>query len=286
MFQPLISIIIPCYNQELYLSECLQSVLHQIYTNWECLVIDDGSTDDSETIALKYVEKDPRFTYYKTKNGGPSQARNFGLRECKGNLILFLDGDDLLHKEKLSKSVAYLGENDMIISNFEMLSDGLIFPPFSDITKHEINLENIVSKWDIDFNIPIHCIIFKKELIKEIVFKEELKAKEDWIFWITLFNENNPSVSFVDEPLVIYRQHSKGISKNFVSVYNDNKTAHDFVFESFDERIKKLVFKKINTQNFILNNENLNQKIYIRQLQNTKILKYYLKIKSLWYHKK
>ena len=79
-----ISIIVPCYNQVQYLDECLQSVLDQTYTNWECLIIDDGSPDNTEDLAKIWVEKDERFHYFKKENGGVSSARNFGIEKAKG----------------------------------------------------------------------------------------------------------------------------------------------------------------------------------------------------------
>ncbi|MCX8522325.1 glycosyltransferase [Chryseobacterium formosus] len=286
MSQAFISIIVPCYNQENYLNECLESVFKQTYSDWECFIINDGSTDNSEAIAKNWTLKDSRFKYYKKINEGPSAARNLGLEKSFGNWILFLDGDDVMSEDKLHTSLSYSENHDMIISNFEMLTGNITSKPFSDLKKYEINLENIVRRWDIDFNIPIHTILFKRDLIKTITFKKELKAKEDWIFWISIFSKNTPSVHFIDEALVKYRQHQNGISKNFISVYNDSQKANEFIFNTFEDNIKKMLFERLNTQNYILNNENLNQKNYIRQLQNTKVLKYYLKFKSLWYPKK
>lgn len=283
---PLISIIIPCYNQAEYLHECLESVFNQNYEHWECLIIDDGSTDKSEISAQNWAAKDSRFKYFKKINAGPSSARNLGLNNSLGDWILFLDGDDVIDKEKLSKSISNSDNYDMVISNFKMLTGEIISEPFSDLKRYEINLENIVSRWDIDFNIPIHCILFRKDLIGTISFREELNAKEDWIFWISIFSKNNPKIFFIDEALVFYRQHLNGISKKFIRVYQDNKAANQYIFKAFKDEVRMMLFQRINEQNFILNNENLNQKNYIRQLQSTKVLKYYLKIKRLWYTKK
>ena len=96
-----ISIIVPCYNQVQYLDECLQSVLDQTYTNWECLIIDDGSPDNTEDLAKIWVEKDERFHYFKKENGGVSSARNFGIEKSTGIYILPLDGDDKIAENYL-----------------------------------------------------------------------------------------------------------------------------------------------------------------------------------------
>ena len=96
-----ISIIVPCYNQAQYLDECLQSVLEQTYENWECIIVNDGSPDDTEVVAKKWLEKDNRFQYLYKKNGGLSSARNAGIKQAKGVYIQLLDSDDLLQKDKL-----------------------------------------------------------------------------------------------------------------------------------------------------------------------------------------
>ncbi len=89
-----ISIIVPCFNQAQYLDEALQSVLEQTYINWECIIVNDGSPDNTEEIAKKWTEKDKRFKYLYQDNGGLSSARNFGINNANGEYILPLDADD------------------------------------------------------------------------------------------------------------------------------------------------------------------------------------------------
>lgn len=84
MGNPLISIIIPCYNQAQYLPETLQSVMEQVYPNWECLIVNDGSPDNTEEIALDWCRKDTRFRYLSKPNGGLSDTRNFGIKHSSG----------------------------------------------------------------------------------------------------------------------------------------------------------------------------------------------------------
>ena len=98
---PLISIIVPCYNQARYLDECLQSVLEQTYQNWECIIVNDGSPDSTEAVALKWTAQDPRFRYVLKKNGGLSSARNAGIEVAGGQWILPLDADDRISNHYL-----------------------------------------------------------------------------------------------------------------------------------------------------------------------------------------
>ena len=109
----LVSIIIPVYNQEKYLAETLNSVLNQTYSNWECVLVNDGSTDNSVAILQPFLTQDNRFYFINSENKGVSNARNLALQQTKGKYVLFLDGDDLIHPEKIN----------LAISNFQKDSD-------------------------------------------------------------------------------------------------------------------------------------------------------------------
>ena len=126
-----ISVIVPCYNQEAFLDESLASVANQTYTNWECIIVDDGSTDSSALIAKAWQEKDARFKYFYQENKRLSGARNTGLTLAQGDLIQFLDGDDLLQPTKMEESVeAFKREQcDIVVSNFSEIHKGKQRPP-------------------------------------------------------------------------------------------------------------------------------------------------------------
>ena len=102
---PIVSIIIPCYNQAKYLSETLDSVLNQTYQDWECIIINDGSSDNTEDIAKKYCANDSRFFYIYQDNQGVVAARNNAISQSHGKYILPLDGDDIIHKRYLEVAV-------------------------------------------------------------------------------------------------------------------------------------------------------------------------------------
>ena len=112
----LVSIIVPCYNQAYFLSEALESVLNQTYSNWECIIVNDGSPDNTKTVASKWCDKDKRFNYVEKKNGGLSSARNAGIAISKGEYILPLDADDIIHESFLSKLVPVLENDDALAS--------------------------------------------------------------------------------------------------------------------------------------------------------------------------
>lgn len=105
MTPPLISIIVPCYNQAEYLDECLQSVLDQTYYNWECIIVNDGSSDNTEIVAQQWLNKDGRFKYSAKENAGLSLARNTGIANTNGEFILPLDADDKIGKDYCTKAI-------------------------------------------------------------------------------------------------------------------------------------------------------------------------------------
>ncbi len=98
-----ISIIVPVYNAEAHVAECLSSIQSQTFKDWECICVDDGSTDESPSIVEQFALNDPRFRLIQQKNGGPGVARNTGLESAKGESFTFVDADDLVHPEMLKR---------------------------------------------------------------------------------------------------------------------------------------------------------------------------------------
>lgn len=107
----LVSIIIPCYNTEFTLEETLQSVINQNYDNWEAVMVNDGSKDNLEQVALEYTKKDKRFIYFKKENGGLGSARNFGIQKAKGQFILPLDSDNKMRPNFLKDAIKIFNDN-------------------------------------------------------------------------------------------------------------------------------------------------------------------------------
>ena len=213
-----ITVIVPCFNQGKFLDNSLGSIYNQTYSKWECLIIDDGSTDDTKDIALSWCQIDSRFIYQYQVNKGLSSARNIGLQISSGDYIQFLDADDYLVGEKLNRSIEIMkmqSETDIVITNFKMFSDNVknTTLPFCDLDAHQYNLESILFNWEKKFSIPIHCALFKSELFENFRFPEELRAKEDWVMWLSMFKEN-PNYFYLDEQLVLYREHSDNMTKN------------------------------------------------------------------------
>jgi len=217
---PIVSIIVPCYNQAKYLDEALQSVMDQNYQDWECVIVNDGSSDHTEAIAQKWIANDTRFKYVYKENGGLSSARNAGLKVIKGDYIQFLDADDILDVNKLELSLAECekvinSKSKVVISNFRMFTTdkNSSTNPFCELKQEYFTFKELLFGWDYEFSIPIHCGFFQKSLLDGFKFPEELKAKEDWIMWLSIF-KREPYVFFIDSTLTFYRIHEYNMTKD------------------------------------------------------------------------
>jgi glycosyltransferase involved in cell wall biosynthesis len=209
MSTPKVSIIVPCYNQAQYLDEALQSVLNQTYQNWECLIVNDGSPDNTEEVAEKWADLDTRFIYLCKKNGGVSSARNFGIEKSKGAYLQFLDSDDYLDKEKLELSLQEMEKNkevNLVISNFRMftINHKKTTKPFCKLNAQLFTFENMLYQWNESFSIQVQCGLFHSSLFETIRFPEDIAAQEDWIVWVRIFKAGC-KVVFIEKPLALYR---------------------------------------------------------------------------------
>jgi len=215
----LVSIIVPCYNQAQYLSEALDSVLAQTYPYWECIIVNDGSPDNTEEIAKIYCNNDNRFKYVQKVNGGLSSARNAGLNILKGDYVQFLDSDDTIDPQKFEKQLNTFTENQDLcisISNYYIFDNNKTIYQTAQDWNNKLSSDfryDILFRWDKQFSIPIHCALFKARIIDKIRFNEKLLAKEDWLFWIDI-SEKIPAVHYIAETLAHYRIHSESMIRN------------------------------------------------------------------------
>lgn len=194
----MISIIIPVYNTEKYLRRCLDSIVAQTYKDFECILVDDGSTDGSVKLCDEYVAKDNRFKDYHNQNGGPSKERNFGLEHSKGEYVLFIDSDDWLEKDALDNYANAINEyhSDIIKSGYE------IDYPNKKTTRFCVDKVIIPNnKDDLFLNVEksgytgfIWNATFKRSAIGDLRFSENIKWCEDQLFSLEMFNRCNSIV--------------------------------------------------------------------------------------------
>jgi glycosyltransferase involved in cell wall biosynthesis len=192
----MVSIIIPCYNYGKLLPDTLENVLQQTYSNWECIVIDDGSTDNTRQVVENFIKKDKRFTYIYQVNSGVSLARNNGLRYAKGHYIQFIDADDLLATRKLELHVDYLMHNpsvDLVYGPVRYFDDGnfgslresfdmSLKPWMPNISGQGYDIIFELVKWNI---MVIHSPLVKKVAVEKAgLFYGSLRYNEDWYLWL------------------------------------------------------------------------------------------------------
>ena len=224
----LISIIVPIYNTDCYLRQCLGSIINQSYKNFEVLLINDGSVDDSAMICKEFAEKDSRIRYFEKENGGVSSARNLGLKNVKGNYITFVDSDDWVEENYLEVLYNALKENEVDISisahNYFNMDDNLYYlPSYSEEQLHTLDIGKVsrdeflelfpeLSSLNHDFNCAVSKL-FKADVVKNLLFDESVNYGEDLDFFFKLYLKVS-SVYYVNQPTYIYRQHQRSASNN------------------------------------------------------------------------
>jgi len=210
---PLVSVIIPCFNRAHYLGEAIESVLEQTYTNLECIIVDDGSTDNTRQLCEALMSKDARVKYLYKSNGGVSSARNLGIEQAQGEWIQFLDSDDWLHKDKIRFQLNCLNpiENGDIVfySDYELV--------YEETNQHVTKLvgsltrEELLKKLLLPAGIPHICLLFQKTVFNKLRFNETFKSFEDVKLELDLVMEG---VSFIYTPIIgfFYRRHQSNVT--------------------------------------------------------------------------
>lgn len=209
MHSPKISVIVPVYNVEFYIRKCIDSILVQSYTNFELLLIDDGSTDGSGKICDEYAEKDDRIRVFHKPNSGVSTTRNIGIEKATGYYVAFIDSDDWIEKDYLIKLLPN-GDELVICSLFweeaqHSVQDRLSENHYrSDELIHFIE-DNITSQM---FVGPF-CKLFVTSLLKvhDIKFVEKLHHCEDFIFVLDYIISIKPNIKTIEETLYHYRRN-------------------------------------------------------------------------------
>lgn len=243
---PLISIIVPVYNQEKYLSRCLDSILNQTYTNFEVVCVDDHSTDSSAEIIGKYISEDSRIFYCKNTGKGVSAARNYGIEKAKGEYIGFVDSDDFIQPQMYEFMMKAVAENncEMVACGYERVdeenyrsfeyrarecktSEFVDMYNFEKIIKNEMILSSACTK-----------LIEKDFLIKYGRFGN-YTVGEDTVFCAGLWANSSKAV-LVDLPLYGYfnNQHSvlhKKIDKNKIDLMHARLAAYK-IYRGYDRK--------------------------------------------------
>lgn len=252
----MVTIVIPVYNGENFITETLASVKMQTYTDFECLIIDDGSTDNTAAIVKEWIKDDKRFLYLYQQNKGLSGARNTGLDHAKGNLIQFLDADDVILPTKLEKQInahfANTTKDDLILS-YTDYTGGLssnIYQPADYYTSAQFYTTDyaseLISRWESTLSIPPNCFLFSANIFKDqhVRFDEAIPNHEDFDCWLRILNLN-VQVKYLNEKLCIYRVTEGSMSKNMKKMSEGFlQTINKHIHFGYDTRIKKILLTK------------------------------------------
>lgn len=179
-----VSIIIPCYNQGKYIKETLTCVKKQTFTDWECIVMDDGSTDNSELVVKNFIESEPRVKYFYQKNAGVCVARNNAVKHAVGDYILFVDSDDLISREFVELCVKELDADTdvkLVSCNFRKFGK----------YKKNFKVEDFALPKLMGHNLWINaCMIRKIDFERVGGYNVKMKdGLEDWDLWLTILED-------------------------------------------------------------------------------------------------
>ena len=203
-FNVTISVIIPCYNSAKYIVETLDSVKNQTFNDFEIIIVNDGSTDNSEEIINKYIHenKSINIVLVVQDNKGLSGARNTGAKHAKGEYIVFIDSDDKIHPNYLKKSI-FLLENDTKLQIIYSEAE------FFDAKKGRWKLPYFkINSFLIQNCIPAFAVLRTKTFVNFNGFDENLKFTEDWELWIRIIKEFPDCVYRIPEILFYYRKRA------------------------------------------------------------------------------
>lgn len=278
---PTISIIIPCYNQQEFIDRCVASVIEQTFTTWECILINDGSTDRTAEIGQKWTEKDSRVKLFNKTNGGLSSARNSGMEKANGTHILFLDSDDRLADKNslfhLAKSIQH--ETEVVAGNiYNEFADGSLKKSTLNKVNPEVTIfkkEEVLTAYLEEKISPVAWNkIYKTTFIKDHCLKFEeglLHEDELWSLQVYLNAENVVTI-----PEFTYKYYKDNLSSITENKNEKNYNSYIFIMKKITEyaadhpklkkTLEKLVIRLFEKQYYFLKSDAVidNKKLWIK----------------------
>jgi glycosyltransferase involved in cell wall biosynthesis len=232
---PEISVIVPCYKQAEFLDECIESVIEQTFPNWECIIVDDGSPDNTEEVAKKWCNADNRINYAKKQNGGACSARNYGINLAKGTYILPLDADNKLGPQYMESALQEFISNERLkvvygIAEFFGNRSGVRRLP--KYTFKKLLCRNLIDT----------CAFFYKRDWERIrgFDVNMVWGLQDWEFWINMLKDGG-EVSRIESMQFYYRIHGSRISTELVRRPDRVREMRDYVVKKhIDVYIREL----------------------------------------------
>ncbi|MFC0776726.1 glycosyltransferase family 2 protein [Flavobacterium sp. HJSW_4] len=269
MLNPVISIIIPTYNRAHLINETLDSILTQTYGDWECIIVDDGSTDNTAEVVSKYIEKDNRFQYHSRPSErmkGPNSCRNYGFELSKGDYVKWFDSDDILLQKALEDISRYFSKSpDVIVSSLQYVDSNKNILE----KKHIFLSENVIEDY-LTGKITYYTFTptWKKSFVntRPYVFDETITNLDDWDFNLRMLYMN-PLAIYLDVEHIQYRVHYESLSheinklnfkeiksefkaiKKHLSLIKENKKANPNVLKKHLKNRCKFILREALVQN-------------------------------------
>jgi glycosyltransferase EpsH len=259
---PLVSIVVPVYNVEKYLFQCLDSIVNQTYTNLEIIVVNDGSPDNSHLIVEEFSKNDSRIKIINQENAGLSAARNTGIKEATGEYLMFVDSDDWVDVAIVEKLLSKIDGVELVVCSYYRSYENTVIPRFFDmegIIKGEVFQRRLVGLIGNELNDPsqadslvtIWGKLYKLSIVKQkelnFVSTKEIGTCEDLIFNIQ-YVDYIENVIVLNLPLYYYR---KSNNTSFTSHYKSNLF---FQWKNLFKQIKRLICLNNEVFNSALNN--------------------------------
>ncbi|CAC9976389.1 MULTISPECIES: glycosyltransferase family 2 protein [Flavobacterium] len=244
MNPPLISIIIPVYNRESLIKETLDSILVQTYKNWECIIVDDGSDDNTENIISEYIKRDNRFQFYKrpeTMIKGANSCRNYGFSLSNGEWVKWLDSDDLMYIDSMDiESKLMKGYSNVILSPLVLYD----FDQKKEIKKSNIFSADLIHDYFIaKVALYVSGPLWERKFLnkQEYLFDENISNVDDWDFNMRMLYKK-PIIRYNEKPTILYRLHNDSLSQE---IKKGNKKEIISVLNALEKHLKLIRINKI-----------------------------------------
>jgi len=254
---PLISVIMPTYNYGRFIEAAIHCLQNQTYPKWECIVVDDGSTDDTKEVVQRLAQNDARLRYIHQENQRQGAAKNTGIAACSGEFVQFLDSDDLIESQKLEMHVRYLVENasiDIVYGDLRYFDeDGsgelrrTMFGEEKSWIPYTSGLgEEILRQFVIHNALPINAALVRRALVNEIgEFDPRLPPYEDWDYWLRCVLAGK-SFQFAEQEgtMALVRAHPTSSSRQKPSVI----AAERLLRQKLNEMLPSGELRKLNRE--------------------------------------
>jgi glycosyltransferase involved in cell wall biosynthesis len=272
----IVSIILPCFNHEKYISQCIKSILTQSYKDFELIIIDDCSDDGSRDIIDEYLNKDDRIVaIFNNENKGPGSSRNSGIEISRGDFIAFCDSDDVWERDKIETQLSvFKGNNDYDVVH----SDAYIInengnrtgQKFSELYQKNMRLNGAIFYDLCKTNfINTQTVMMKKKCINSAgLFPIENRVAEDWVYWVKIAKSHN--FFYIARPLANYRIHDKNTNTDSLSyTMNRIKAINSILFSNPDlpKKIRSELLYHLAVQHFEMQEYDTGKKIILESLK-------------------